>query len=75
MSGRAMVEHGFNPSTWEAEADEFLSSKLAWFLEWVPGQPGLSRETLSQKNKTKGNEKCLIQCKNNGCNAEAKYLI
>jgi hypothetical protein len=38
-----------NPSTWEAEAGEFLSSRPAWSTEWVPGQPGLSRETLSRK--------------------------
>jgi hypothetical protein len=35
----------FNPSTGEAEA--------AWSTEWVLGQPGLHRETLSQKIKLK----------------------
>jgi hypothetical protein len=25
----------------------------AWSTEWVPGQPGLQRETLSQKKKWK----------------------
>jgi hypothetical protein len=48
-----MVVHAFNPSTWEAEAGEFLSSRPAWSTKWVPGQPVLYRETLSQKqNKT-----------------------
>jgi hypothetical protein len=47
------VAHAFNPSTWEAEADGFLSSRPAWSTEWVPGQPGLHRETLSRKNKRK----------------------
>jgi hypothetical protein len=28
------------------------SSRPAWSTEWVPGQPGLDSETLSQKNKT-----------------------
>jgi hypothetical protein len=42
----------FNPSTWEAEAGGFLSSRLAWSTEWVPGQPGLHRETQSQKQPT-----------------------
>jgi hypothetical protein len=28
--GRAMVAHAFNPSTWEAEAGGFLSSRPAW---------------------------------------------
>jgi hypothetical protein len=27
---RAVVAHAFNPSTWEAEAGEFLSSRPAW---------------------------------------------
>jgi hypothetical protein len=43
-----MVVHAFNPSTWEAEAGGFLSSRPAWSTEWAPGQPGLHRETLSQ---------------------------
>jgi hypothetical protein len=41
---------------WEAEADRFLSSRLAWSTKWVPGQPGLYRETLSQKTKNKTNK-------------------
>jgi hypothetical protein len=44
-----MVVHAFNPSTWEAEAGRFLSSRPAWSTKWVPGQPGLYKETLSQK--------------------------
>jgi hypothetical protein len=48
-----MVVHAFNPSTWEAEAGRFLSSRPAWSTEWVPGQPGLQRETLSGKQKQK----------------------
>jgi hypothetical protein len=35
----------------------FLSSRPAWSTEWVPGQPGLYRETLSRKNKTKQTNK------------------
>jgi hypothetical protein len=46
-----MVAHDFNPSTWEAEAGGFLSSRPAWSTEWVPGKPGLYRETLSRKKK------------------------
>jgi hypothetical protein len=42
-----MVAHAFNPSTWEAEASGFLSLRPAWSTEWVPGHPGLHRETLS----------------------------
>ena len=29
----AVVEHAFNPSTWEAEAGRFLSSRPAWSTE------------------------------------------
>jgi hypothetical protein len=36
---------------------EFLSSRPAWSTEWVPGQPGLHRETLSQKTKPQTNKK------------------
>jgi hypothetical protein len=43
-----MVAHAFNPSTREAEAGGFLSSRPAWSTKWVPGQPWLCRETLSQ---------------------------
>jgi hypothetical protein len=43
-----LVAHAFNPSTREAEAGGFLSSRPAWSTAWVPGQPGLYRETLSQ---------------------------
>jgi hypothetical protein len=46
------VAHVFNPSTWEAEAGRFLSSRLAWSTKWVPGQPGLHRETLSWNKQT-----------------------
>jgi hypothetical protein len=28
-----VVAHAFNPSTWEAEAGEFLSSRPAWSTE------------------------------------------
>jgi hypothetical protein len=62
----AVVTHTFNPSTREAEAGGFLSSRPAWSTKWVPGQLGLHRETLSRKqnktqNKTKQNpHTCFI---------------
>jgi hypothetical protein len=48
---RAVVAHTFNTSIREAEAGEFLSSRPDWSTEWVPRQPGLFKETLSQKKK------------------------
>jgi hypothetical protein len=41
VSRPGVVVHTFNPSTREAEAGGFLSSRLAWSIKWVPGQPGL----------------------------------
>jgi hypothetical protein len=53
------VAHAFNPSTWEAEAGRFLSSRPAWSTEWVAGQPGLHRETLPQNKQTNKQTKRL----------------
>jgi hypothetical protein len=47
-----MVAHIFNPSTWEAEAGEFLSLSPAWSTEFVPGQPGLQRNPVSKNKQT-----------------------
>jgi hypothetical protein len=52
-----VVAHAFNPSTWEAEASRFLSLRPVWSIEFVPAQPGLHRETPSQKNKKQKNLK------------------
>ena len=41
LSSRLVVAHAFNPSTWEADAGGFLSSRSAWSTKWVPGQPDL----------------------------------
>jgi hypothetical protein len=51
-----VVTHAFDPSTWEAEAGGFLSSRPAWSTKWVPGQPGLHRETLSWKTNKQTNK-------------------
>jgi hypothetical protein len=59
----AVVAHAFNPSTWEAEAGGFLSSRPAWSTKWVPGQPGLYRETLSRKQTPKQHLKTIGEVK------------
>jgi hypothetical protein len=51
LSQWGMVVHAFNPSTREAEAGRFLSSRPAWSTKWVLAQPGIHRETLSRKTK------------------------
>ena len=52
-----MVAHASNPSTREAEAGGFMSSRPGWSTKWVPGQPGLYREILSRKTKPKKKKK------------------
>jgi hypothetical protein len=71
---QVVVAHIFNPSTWEAEAGGFLNLRPAWPTEWVPGQPGLYRETLSWKqNKTK-NKDIYYQINLNSSLKESEYL-
>jgi hypothetical protein len=53
---QAVVAHAFNPSTREAEAGGFLSSRTAWSTEWVWGQLGLHKETLPQKTNKQTNK-------------------
>jgi hypothetical protein len=54
-----VLAYTFNPSTREAEAGRFLSSRPAWSTKRAPGQPGLYRETLSLKKKKRLNN-CYI---------------
>lgn len=54
---KGVVAHTFDASTWEVEAGDSESWRPAWSTEWVPGQPRLQSETLSQKTKQK--QKCL----------------
>jgi hypothetical protein len=58
-TSQAVVVHASNPSTWEAEAGEFLSLRLACSTEWVPGQ----RNPVS-KNKTTTTTKRILQRQN-----------
>jgi hypothetical protein len=46
----------FNPSTREAEAVRSLSSRPSGSRYPVPGQPGLRRETLTQKRNKNHNK-------------------
>jgi hypothetical protein len=61
-SSQAVVVHAFNPSTWEAEAGRFLSSRPTWSTESVPGQPGYTeRPCLKKQNKTNKKKKIVFQ--------------
>jgi hypothetical protein len=50
-----VVVHGFNPSTWEAEAGGFLSSRPAWSTKWHDSQ-GYTEKPCLKKKKNKKNE-------------------
>ena len=50
---RAVVVHAFNPSTWEAEAGGFLSSRPAWSTsEFQDSQGYTEKPCLVKKQKT-----------------------
>jgi hypothetical protein len=46
------VAHAFDPSTWEAEAGRFLSSRPAWSTEFQDSQGYTEKPCLEKKNKT-----------------------
>jgi hypothetical protein len=48
-----MVAQGFNPSTREAEADGFLSSRPAWSTKWVQDNQGYTEKPCLEKPKEK----------------------
>jgi hypothetical protein len=48
--------HTFNPSTWEAEAGRFLSSRPAWSTEFQDSQDYTEKPCL-EKPKKKGKRK------------------
>jgi hypothetical protein len=48
-----VVAHTFNPSTWEAEAGRFLSSRPAWSTKWVARAIQGNPVSKSQKKKKK----------------------
>ena len=52
-----MMAHSVNPSSWEAEAGEFLSSRPAWSSEWDPGQPELLQINPVLKKIKKGRKR------------------
>jgi hypothetical protein len=49
----SVVAHAFNPSTWEAEAGGFLSSRPAWSTKFQDSQGYTEKSCLEKQNKTK----------------------
>jgi hypothetical protein len=49
----AVVAHTFNPSTWEAEAGRFLSSKPAWSKSEFQDNQGYTEKPCLKKTKQK----------------------
>jgi hypothetical protein len=47
----AVVAHAFNPSTWEAEAGGFLSSRPAWSIALVSNQKKRKEKKRKEKEK------------------------
>jgi hypothetical protein len=43
--------HAFNPSTWEAEAGGFLSSRPAWAIQRNPVLKNRNKQTNKTKKK------------------------
>ena len=47
------MAHAFNPSTWEAEAGGFLSSRPAWSTEFQDSQGYTEKPCLEKPKKKK----------------------
>jgi hypothetical protein len=60
-----MVAHAFNPSTWEAEAGGFLSSRPAWSTEYrVSSRTARATEKPCLQKNPKKNKKTQKNQKN-----------
>jgi hypothetical protein len=55
------VVHTFNPSTWEAEAGGFLSSRPAWSTKWVQDSQGCTEKPCLKTNKQTNKQTLLIR--------------
>jgi hypothetical protein len=56
-SGWAVVAHAFNPSSWEAEADRFLSSRPAWTRVSSRSARAIQRNPVLKNQKKIKNKK------------------
>jgi hypothetical protein len=68
-----VVAHAFNPSTWEAEAGRFLSSRPVWSTsEFQDSQGYTEKPCLEKQNKTKQNKTEQNKTKQNKTKRESK---
>jgi hypothetical protein len=67
-----VVAHTFNPSTREAEAGGFLSSRPAWSTKWT-GR-AIQRNPVSKKTKNKQTNKNKNKTKNKQTKNKAEKL-
>jgi hypothetical protein len=59
-----VVAHTFNPSTWEAQAGGFLSSRPAWSTKWIPGSQGYTEKPCLKKQNKNNNKKIILHEEN-----------
>jgi hypothetical protein len=62
-----VVAHAFNPSTWEAEAGGFLSSRPAWSTSEFQDSQGYSEKPCFGKNKKQKKKQKQKQNKKAAC--------
>jgi hypothetical protein len=60
----SMVAHTFNPSTWEAKAGGFLSSRTAWSTKATQRNPVLKGKKKSTHTQTKKKERKKVNNSN-----------
>ena len=53
---RQQWQRPLTPALERQRQEASVSSRPVWFTEWIPGQSGLHKETLSQKNQSKPNQ-------------------
>jgi hypothetical protein len=56
LKSRAVVAHAFNPSTWEAEAGRFLSSRQPGLQSEFQDSQGYTEKPCLEKPETKQNK-------------------
>jgi hypothetical protein len=69
----AVVVHAFNPSTWEAEAGGFLSSRPTWSTSEFQDSQGYTEKHCLKKKKKK--KKRILEIKLEVLFSGIKYIF